>query len=54
MERINWLDREVVIAYAKSLGAGMTVFKHPFRGNYNITHSSRSDLFQPEWVVFQS
>lgn len=48
---IDWCNKDSVIAYAKSLGAGMTVYKHPDRPNYNITHTVRTDLYRPEWVV---
>lgn len=51
---VNYADRAAVIAYAKRLGRGMTVYKHPQRANFNITHTSRTDLFWPSWVVFQS
>lgn len=40
----DWYNREEVISYARALGKGMTVYKHPSRDNYNITHSSRTDL----------
>lgn len=48
---IDWCDEVAVINYAKSLGRCMTVYKRPDRPNYNITHTSRTDLFRPEWVV---
>lgn len=31
-----------------------TVYKHPARPNYNITHTARKDLYEPEWVVYQT
>jgi len=54
MKQINWNDINQVIAYAKSLGNNQTVFKHPQRNNYNITHTSRTDRYKPEWVIYQS
>lgn len=51
---LDWTDLETVKTLARSLGSGQTVYKHPERANYNITHSSRKDLFKPEWVVFQT
>ena len=51
---INWNDRSAVIEYAKRLGPGMSVVKHPDRANYNVTHTSRTDLYKPEWVAFQT
>lgn len=38
---INWRDLKAVIAYAKRLGPGQSVIKHPDRSNYNITHTDR-------------
>lgn len=43
-----------VIAYAEKLGPGQTVFKHPDRKNYNITHTERTDQYKKEWVVWQT
>lgn len=54
MKTINWQDKEAVIQYAKEMGAGMTVFKHPSRDTFNITHTSRKDRYEIEWVVFQT
>ena len=51
---MNWNNKEQVISNAKRLGKGMTVYKHPDRPNYNITHTSRTDRYHPSWVVFQS
>lgn len=51
---VDYANRAAVIAYAKRLGKGMTVYKHPDRTNFNITHTSRTDLYQTGWVVFQS
>lgn len=52
--RIDWKDKEAVIAYAKKLGKGQTVFKHPARDNYNITHTELKNRYEPEWVVCQT
>lgn len=55
--KINWEDKEAVIAYAKRMqeecAVGLVVFKHPSRSNYNITFTDRSDQYDPEWVVFR-
>lgn len=54
--KIDWTNKEQVIAYAKRLGSGMTVMLEMGRANYNITHTSRKD----QWdlpnviVVYQS
>jgi len=47
----DFSDKEQVIALARKLGRGMTVYKHPDRPNFNITHTSRVDLYQPAWVI---
>lgn len=54
MNKIDWCNKEQVIAYAKQFGKGQTVFKNPTRSNYNITHTSRTDQYKKEWVVYQS
>jgi len=51
---INYSNLPEVIELAKTLGKNQTVFKHPERTNYNITHTSRSDRYKVEWVVFQT
>jgi len=51
---VDYTDREAVIKLAKSFGLGMTVYKHPDQSNYSITHTSRTDLYDPKWVVFQT
>jgi hypothetical protein len=49
---IDWCSKDAVIAYAKRLGKGQTVFKVPDRPNYNITHTSRPDRWQqPGYVL---
>lgn len=35
-DKYFWMDKESVIAYAKRLGKGQTVYKDPDRDNYNI------------------
>lgn len=45
MNKVNWFSKESVIAYAERLGPGMTVFLHPDRDNYNITHTERVDRY---------
>lgn len=52
--KINWEDKDTVIAYAKKLGAGQTVFKVKGRKNYNITFTSRPDQWQGHEVVYQT
>lgn len=54
MAKVNWTDKDQVINYARNLGSGMTVYKHPSRKNYNITHTSRTDLYHKDWVVFNT
>lgn len=46
MTKVDWQDRESVIAYAYALGPGMTVYKHPDRANYNITHTAQPDRWK--------
>jgi len=43
--KTDYTDVNAVIALAKRFGKGMTVYKHPGRQNYNITHTSRRDLW---------
>jgi hypothetical protein len=45
MPKIDWTDREAVIAAALRFGPGMLVVKHDSRANYNITHAARPDLW---------
>jgi hypothetical protein len=52
--RMDWENKDAVIAYAERLGSGQTVFKHPDRPNYNITHTSRTDRYEKAWVVHQT
>ncbi|MBP7109818.1 MAG: hypothetical protein KBA90_14760 [Chitinophagaceae bacterium] len=54
MFKLDWKNKEAVIAYAKKLGKGQTVYKHPERDNFNITHTSRTDRYKKDWVIFQS
>ncbi len=51
---MSWHEKDWVIQLAKAMGKGQTVFKHPERISYNITHTVRTDLYKPEWVVFQT
>lgn len=58
--RINWRDLDAVIAYAKKLGHGTIVYKHPDRDNYNITHLSTfmkgvkaGADYDEQWIVFK-
>jgi hypothetical protein len=43
--KIDWKDKEDVIAYAKRFGPGMSVVKYPSRNNYNITHTDREQAY---------
>lgn len=52
--KIDWNDKNVVIAYAKKLGKGMTVFKHPDRRNFNITHTEVPKRYEGCEVVYQT
>jgi hypothetical protein len=51
---VNYFSLEACKKYADELGKGQTVYKHPDRPNYNITHTSRRDLYEPEWIVYQT
>jgi hypothetical protein len=50
----NFNDKDAVIRLASSFGPGQTVFKHPDRVGFNITHTERTDRYEPEWVVHQT
>lgn len=55
---MDWSDKAAVIAAAKRMNAtsraqNVIVYKHPDRTTYNITHLSRTDLYMPDWVVWQ-
>ena len=54
--KIDWTNKDAVIAYAKRLGNGMTVKLTVGASNYNITHTSRKDLWDKPnvIVVYQS
>lgn len=54
MPKIDWRNKEQVIAYAKKLGAGMSVIKYPNRDNYNITHTERADILFGVTIVYQT
>ena len=51
LNTIDWCDAKSVERYARTFKSRMTVYKVPGRDNYNITHTSRTDLYLPEWVV---
>lgn len=53
MSKIDWTNKNQVIEYAKRLEGAHVVFKHPERDNYNITHLSRIDRYEKDWVVFR-
>jgi hypothetical protein len=50
MTKLDWTDLAQVIAYAKRLGPGMFVVKHPTRPNYNITHANRAALLRKHGI----
>ena len=54
--KIDWTDKEKVIAYAKRLGKGQTVFKDYARPTYGITHTSRVDLTSKDGrhIIYQT
>ncbi|AXP07811.1 hypothetical protein SmphiM6_120 [Sinorhizobium phage phiM6] len=52
--KIDWKDKDAVIAYAKTLGKGQTVFKHPDRDNYNITHTECPERYEGCEIVYQT
>jgi hypothetical protein len=52
--KINWTNKEAVIAYAKKLGPGQLVYKDPSRPNFNIMHSTRWKEINPAWVIFET
>lgn len=52
--KIDWTSKEAVVAYADTMGPGITVYSHPERSSYNITHTNRTDLYRPEWVIYQT
>lgn len=51
---VDWDSLPAVMRYADELGKGQTVYKHPDRPNYNITHTERTDLYEQEWVRYQT
>lgn len=42
--KVNWGDKDEVIAYAKRLGRGMSVIQDEGRNTFGITHTCRTDL----------
>ncbi len=48
---VDWTNEKSVVAYAQKLGVGMTVVKHDNRPNYNITHTSRRDIWDAPGVT---
>lgn len=48
---LDWTNRDEVVRYARGFKSRMTVYQHPDRPNLNITHTSRTDQYRPEWVV---
>jgi len=52
----NWEDKDQVIAFAKRLGKGQTVFQDEGRKSYGITHTSREDLINlpGRKIIFQT
>lgn len=52
--KVDYTDLKQVIAYARRLGTGQLVYKHPDRPNYNITHNTRWKEIDPAWVVYET
>lgn len=55
MLNIDWSNKEQVVKLAHKMhrpSMEQVVFKHPNRSNYNITHASRTDRYDPSWVVW--
>ena len=42
--KVDWTNKAEVIAYAKMMGKGQTVFKDYAQPTYGITHTSRVNL----------
>jgi hypothetical protein len=52
---IDWTNLEAVKKLADKFGSGMSVYKHPDRRNYNITHTSREKDREVEaFVVYRT
>ena len=53
---IDYTNKAAVIALAKEMAfvSEMVVYKKPERDNYNITHGSRTDLYNKSEVVWKS
>lgn len=47
--KLDWRDREAVIAYCKRLGGDSVVIKVAGRDNYNITFRNRVDGAEVIW-----
>lgn len=45
MPNIDWCNLDEVIAFAEQLGKGMTVYANELMCCYNITHTSRRDMW---------
>jgi hypothetical protein len=56
--KLNWVEVEAVIDYAKKLGRGQVVFKHPEHHGYNITFLStfmqkvKTGEYKEAWIVY--
>lgn len=51
MRHEDWCDRDKVMAYAKTLGTGLTVFRNRERPNYNIAHTENTSHYKDYEVV---
>jgi hypothetical protein len=49
--KCDYTNLAEVWALAKRMGPGMTIIKHENRPNYNITHTSRTDLYMIDGVT---
>lgn len=49
--KCDYTDKDSVIALARRMGKGMTVFKVEGRNNYNITHTEVKSRWEQHEVV---
>ena len=50
--KVDYTNKNQVIAFARKLGNGCIVIKHKAYKNYNITHEERRDRYSLEEVVW--
>lgn len=51
---IDWTNKEAVIRLADSFIGDHTVYKHRDRPNYNITHTTRTDIWLGHEVIHRT